>query len=86
MLASLTEPLLQLLPMPTKKTETNEVSLGELLAELEATVKWFESQEAADVEAGLTKVRRGAELVKELRDRLKKVENEFTEVTASLEE
>lgn len=76
----------QLLLMPTKKTETNEVPLGDLLAELEETVKWFESQEAADVEAGLTKVRRGAELVKELRERLKKVENEFTEVTASLEE
>lgn len=72
--------------MPTPKTEHNEVPLGDMLAELEATVKWFESQEAADVEAGLTKVRRGAALVKELRERLKKVENEFAEVTASLED
>ena len=64
----------------------NEMPLGEMLAELEATVRWFESQEAADVEAGLTKVRRGAQLVKELRERLKKVENEFAEVTASLED
>ncbi len=72
--------------MPTPKTNETEVPLGEMLAELEETVRWFESQEAADVEAGLTKVRRGAELVKELRERLKKVENEFTEVTASLTE
>lgn len=69
--------------MPTPKTE-HDIPLGELLAELEATVRWFESQEAADVEAGLQKVRRGAALVKELRERLKKVENEFSEVTASL--
>ena len=75
--------------MPTKKiTKENEdtVSLGTLLNELEETVRWFETQEAADVEAGLAKVRRGAELVKELRERLKKVENEFTEVTASLDQ
>lgn len=61
-----------------------EKPLGDLLAELEAAVKWFESQESADVEAGLAKVRRGAELVKELKERIKKVENEFAEVTAEL--
>lgn len=71
--------------MPTQKTD-HDVPLGELLAELEATVRWFESQEAADVEAGLSKVRRGAELVRELRERLKRVENEFKEVTSSLED
>lgn len=62
-----------------------DAPLGELLAELEGLVRWFESQEAADVEAGLAKVRRGAELVKELRERLKRVENEFAEVTAEIE-
>lgn len=72
--------------MPTQKVSQKEVPLGTLLEELEETVRWFESQEAADVEAGLAKVRRGADLVKELRERLKKVENEFEEVTASLEE
>lgn len=64
----------------------NEVPLGEQLAELEELVRWFESQEAADIEAGLAKVRRGAELVKELRARLKRVENEFAEVTAEIED
>jgi len=74
--------------MPSKKPDTpkKEIPLGELLAELEAAVRWFESQESADVEAGLAKVRRGAELVKELRERLKRVENEFAEVTAALDE
>ena len=71
--------------MPTQK-DSHEKPLGELLQELEETVRWFESQESADVEAGLAKVRRGAELVKELRARLRKVENEFEEVTASLAE
>ncbi len=71
--------------MPTQKNN-QEAPLGDLLNELEETVRWFESQESADVEAGLAKVRRGAELVKELRVRLKKVENEFEEVTSELSE
>lgn len=70
--------------MSTQKQ--TEAPLGELLAELEELVRWFESQESADVEAGLSKVRRGAELVNELRVRLKRVENEFAEVTAEIEE
>jgi exonuclease VII small subunit len=72
--------------MSNPKHNPDEQPIGELLAELEATVRWFESQESADVEAGLAKVRRGAELVKQLRERLKKTENEFAEVTASLED
>lgn len=74
--------------MPAKKTEKgkDDRALGELLNELEGTVRWFEEQELADLEEGLVRVRRGAELVKELRTRLKQVENEFEEVTAQLEE
>lgn len=73
--------------MPSKKTDPpQETPIGDLLAELEAAVRWFESQESADVEAGLAKVRRGAELVRELKERLRRVENEFAEVTASLDE
>jgi|GEM_PF-5755873 len=69
----------------TTQKDSQEKPLGELLAELEAAVRWFETQESADVEAGLAKVRRGAELVKELRERLRRVENEFAEVTADLD-
>ncbi len=74
--------------MPAKKTDKpqDERALGDLLAELEETVRWFEEQESADLEEGLVRVRRGAELVKELRTRLRQVENEFEEVTSQLED
>lgn len=72
--------------MTNKQDTKEERPLGELLAELEASVRWFDTQDAADVEAGLAKVRRGAELIKELRERLKRVENEFAEVASELDE
>ncbi len=54
------------------------------LAELEAIAAWFEKGTELDVEEGLLKVKRGAELAKSLRARLKAVENEFREVEADL--
>lgn len=56
------------------------------LEKLEAIVRWFDEQEQVDVEEGLKKVRDGAELVRELRTRLKKAENEFEEVKKELED
>ena len=45
---------------------------------------WFEEQEEVDVEEGLAKVRTGATLIKELKGKLKNVENEFTEIKKDL--
>lgn len=62
-----------------------KAKLGESLKKLEHIVEWFEKQEAVDVEAGLEKVREGAALIKESRERLRQVENEFEEVKKDLE-
>lgn len=58
---------------PTK----GEVNLKDSLARLNTIVKWFESQDEIDVEAGLEKVREGASLVKICKERLSGIENEF---------
>lgn len=66
-----------------KKEKKN---IGESLDKLEQIVSWFDEQEQVRVEEGLEKVKQGAVLVKELRSRLKAVENEFKEVKRELEE
>ncbi len=55
------------------------------LKKLEAIAEWFEREEAVDVEKGMEKVREGGTLIKQLRDRLKGVQNEFNEIKAELE-
>lgn len=62
-----------------------QTNLSESLKKLEEVVSWFEEQEEVDVEEGLKKVKSGAILIRESRDRLKQVENEFEEVKKELE-
>ena len=66
--------------MPTKKE-----SLKESMDRLEAIVKWFEADRDLDLDAGLEKVREGAELIKRLKARLNEAENEFKEIQKELE-
>lgn len=54
-----------------------QVNLKDSLKKLNDTVAWFEQQEEVDVEAGLEKVKEGAELVKLCKNRLSEIENEF---------
>jgi exonuclease VII small subunit len=61
-------------------------SITDQLSELEKIVQWFESQKEVDVEKGLGQVKAGAQLIKDLRARLKAVENEFVEIKKDLEE
>ncbi len=68
----------------TKKE--NKESITESLDRLEKIVRWFDEQDQVDVQQGLEKVREGASLVKELRGRLKAVENEFEELKKDLAE
>ena len=56
-----------------KVDDKQENKITSQLSKLEQIVAWFESQEEVDVEAGLTKVKEGAELIKELKSKLKKV-------------
>ncbi len=64
--------------------EGTQGAIKKELAELEAIAQWFEEQNELDIEEGLVKVKRGAELAKSLKSRLTAVENEFREVEAEL--
>lgn len=63
----------------------NKENISQSLEKLEKIVQWFDEQDRVDVQQGLDKVREGAVLVKELRSRLKEVENEFQELKKDLE-
>ncbi|MBI5221102.1 MAG: exodeoxyribonuclease VII small subunit [Candidatus Liptonbacteria bacterium] len=69
----------------TKEAE-KENKISGSLGKLEQIVAWFEQQEEVDVELGLLKVKEGAALIKELKEKLKKVENEFEEIKKDLGE
>ena len=54
------------------------------LKKLEEIIEWFDKQEEVDVEAGLERVKGGVALIKESKERLKELENEFEEVKKEL--
>jgi exonuclease VII small subunit len=62
-----------------KKTDS-KVNLNETLKKLAGIVEWFESQSELDVEKGLEYVKEGAVLIKDSRERLTQIENEFKEI------
>ncbi|HEX8993952.1 MAG TPA: exodeoxyribonuclease VII small subunit [Candidatus Paceibacterota bacterium] len=66
-------------------TKGEEINLRESLARLNGIVQWFEAQDEIDVEAGLEKVREGADLVKACKERLARIENEFEEIKKEVE-
>jgi exonuclease VII small subunit len=68
--------------MTTKQSKTN---LNETLKKLSAIVSWFESQSELDVEKGLEQVKEGAQLIKESRERLAQIENEFKEIKKEIQ-
>jgi exodeoxyribonuclease VII small subunit len=53
------------------------------MAELAEINTWFQSQDI-DLEEGLKKLKRGQEIIKQCRDRLKNIENEFTQIKEDL--
>lgn len=61
-------------------------NLRESLKKLKDIMDWFDAQEDVDVEAGLLKVKEGAELIKESKKHLKGLENEFEKVKKNLED
>jgi len=67
-----------------KLNNMQKEKIGESLSKLENIVKWFNVQKDVDVEEGLLKVKEGAVLIKDLNERLKKVENEFVEIKKDL--
>ncbi len=67
-----------------EKQKKDKKEIGTKLGKLEAIVAWFEAQEEVDVEEGLKRVREGAALVKDLKERMKGIENEFEEIKKDL--
>ena len=67
-----------------EKQKKDKKEIGTKLGKLEAIVAWFEGQEEVDVEEGLKKAKEGAALIKELKERMKEVENEFEEIKKDL--
>jgi exodeoxyribonuclease VII small subunit len=63
-----------------------ETQFQKSLDELQKIADWFGEQEQINIEEGLTKVREGAALVKQLKTRLAEVENEFVEIQKDLED
>ena len=72
--------LIFIIPAPMDKEK-----ISEQLKKLETIAHWFDSQKEIDVEEGLKKVKEGAVLIKDLKIKLKKVENEFREIKKDLE-
>lgn len=70
--------------MVAKKTE-NKVNLNETLKKLAGIVEWFENQSELDVEKGLEYVKEGASLIKDSRERLTQIENEFKEIKKEIQ-
>ena len=65
--------------MPADK-KTDGKNLKNNLKKLEEISTWFSDQEEVDVEEGLEKVKEAIGLIKESKERLKQIENEFEEI------
>lgn len=62
----------------------NDKNLNKNLKKLEEISSWFDNIGEVDVEEGLEKVKEAIVLIKESKERLKKVENEFEELKKDL--
>lgn len=60
-------------------SEDTKFDFAKAIKELEEINRWFQSEDF-DLEKGLAKIRRGFKLIQKCRNRLKRVENEFTEI------
>lgn len=61
-------------------TQSKKVNLSKNLESLKDISEWFEQQGEVDIEKGLEKVKQAAVLIKESKQRLQEVENEFQEI------
>ncbi len=68
--------------MPKKESKA---SITQQLDKLDKLIRWFDEQEQVDIQEGLVRVKEGTELIKDIKSRLKAVENEFEELKKDLE-
>lgn len=62
-----------------------KTNLKSLLKDLAEISNWFENQQELDVEDGLMKIKKAASLIKQSKDKLKRVENDFEEIKKNIE-
>jgi exonuclease VII small subunit len=62
-----------------------EKNLNSNLKKLAEITDWFDKREEVDVEVGLEKVKEAVVLIKESKERLKQIENEFEEIKKDIE-
>ncbi len=67
------------------KEKPAESNLSEQLTKLQTIADWFDKQTEVDVEEGLKKVKEAAGLIKSSQERLKEIENEFTDLKKDLD-
>jgi len=60
-------------------------NLNTNLKKLEEISAWFDNSKEVDVEIGLEKVKEAVVLIKESKERLKQIENEFEEIKKEIE-
>ncbi len=65
---------------------SKKINLTETLKELDAIAAWFEAHDDVDVEEGLMKIKKGAELIAQSKKRLGEVENAFEEIKKQINE
>ncbi|MCW1887927.1 MAG: exodeoxyribonuclease VII small subunit [Candidatus Moranbacteria bacterium] len=61
-------------------------TLADSLEKIQEIISWFDNQEEVDIEMGLDKMKEGTKLIKESRERLQEIENEFEIVKKELEQ
>lgn len=64
----------------TPQEEPEEISITEILKELEEINRWFSSADV-DLDQALDKLKRGKMLIRQCEDRLGEIENQFTEIS-----
>lgn len=72
--------------MPKAKSDAkSEANLNDQLNQLQAIADWFDNQDQVDVETGLKKVKEATSLIRSSQERLRDLENEFTEIKKELD-
>ena len=65
--------------------ENGAKNLNSNLKKLEEISDWFDNSRELDVEVGLEKVKEAVVLIKESKERLKQIENEFEEIKKEMD-
>jgi len=60
-------------------------NLSKNLKKLEEISQWFDNSKEVDVEEGLEKVKEASIIIKDSKERLKQIENEFEEIKKDIE-